>query len=168
MKLRTGVSLPAQPRRSFARFGLVIRQHVVRIYNSDRTSLSTNTEPPTTPFRIVVQRSFVLQTDAQARQSLQRQVTVLNLSTVQHWLPQISGAVRVRAVRSVLQTMALDVALVRAQTGLVVSQMVALFRVVGVAMQKRTAEIPRCDSYGRTSRVRAYSSPFGQTPLCSS
>jgi hypothetical protein len=59
----------------------------------------------TIPFGIVIQCSFVFQTDAQTCQPFQCEITVLHLSTVQYRMSQVVGAMRVGAMQTILQTM---------------------------------------------------------------
>lgn len=126
MILRAGVALPAEPRRSLARLGLVVAQHVVRVL----------------PLWVLVHQVTLLVEDVRpVRRGIRIRVRILqrlDLLDVVHGRAQVVIAVRERAMRPILHAKPTGVGVVHAHARLVVAQMITPLRVTRGTMQKRT------------------------------
>lgn len=115
MILRTGVALPTEPRRSLARLGLVVAQHVVRVL----------------PFRVLVhQVALLVEYVRPIRRGIRIGVRILqrlNLLNVVHGWAQVVIAVCEGAMRAILHAKSTSVGVVHAHARLVVAQMITSF-----------------------------------------
>lgn len=115
--LRTGVALPAEPRRSLARLGLVVAQHVIRVL----------------PFRVLVhQVALLVEYVRPVRRGIRIRVRILqrlDLLDVVHGRAQVVIAVREGAMRAILHAKATGVRVVHAHARLVVAQVITPLRV---------------------------------------
>lgn len=126
MILRTGVALSTEPRRSLARLGLVVAQHVVRVL----------------PLRVLIhQVTLFVKYVRSVRRGVWIRIRILqrlDLLNVVHGRAQIVIAVCKGAMRAILHAKSTGVGVVHAHARLVVAQMITPFRVARGTMQKRT------------------------------
>lgn len=115
--LRTGIALPAEPRWSLARLGLVVAQHVIRVL----------------PLRVLVHEvTLLVEYVRPVRRGVRVRVRILqclNLLDVVHGRAQVVIAVRESAMRAILHAKSTCVGVMDAHACLVVAQVIAPLRV---------------------------------------